>query len=168
MNIAAVIIIILIIFVSVIMVIAGLPGTFVAAGGILLFSMIGGFKVISLELLLWFFFAAVVGEIMEYISGILGAKKYGSSTKGIFGAIIGGMAGAIIVTPLLPGLGTVVGMFAGTFLGAFIGEYISGKDIIKSGRAGWGAFLGRVFAIGLKIIIVLALGAVSIVKYIYG
>jgi hypothetical protein len=105
---------------------------------------------------------------MEYAAGLMGAKRYGASTKGIFGAILGGLVGAVIVTPIIPGLGTVIGMFAGTFLGAFGGEYISGKDLISSGRAGWGAFLGRVFAVGLKVIIVLSAGAVAVFKYLYG
>ncbi len=168
MNILAVIIVILIIFVSVLMVIAGFPGTFVAVGGIFILSLTGGFKIISYKLLLWFLLAATVGEILEYISGMMGARKYGASTKGIFGAIIGGMIGTILLVPVFPGIGTIIGMFFGTFLGAFSGEYISGKSLINSGRAGWGAFLGRVFAIGLKVIIVLSVGAISIVKYIYG
>ncbi|MFW6134275.1 MAG: DUF456 domain-containing protein [Elusimicrobiota bacterium] len=166
MNVLYMLIVVLCMFIGVVMVIAGIPGTFVVWAGVFLVSLLSDFKIISLSLLAVFLGLSVGGEVLEYISGVLGAKRYGASTKGILGAIIGGMLGTVILSMFSPGLGTVIGVLIGTFSGAFLGEYISGKDMISSGKAGWGAFMGRVFAIGIKVLIILAMSSISIWRII--
>jgi uncharacterized protein YqgC (DUF456 family) len=153
-------------FVSVVLASIGLAGTFIVWAGILTCSMIDGFNTVGYWLILLFFILAVIGEVVEYISGIAGAKKFGSSKKGMIGAVVGGMVGAGIFSVLLIGIGTVVGVFVGTFFGAFIGEYIAGKDMISSSKASFGAFLGRIAAIAFKIFIIIIITITSIAKYV--
>jgi len=165
MNYLYVLIVIISAFTGIVMVIFGLPGTFIAWSGVFLTAVLNNFQYINLKLLIFFLLITIAGEALEFISGVLGARKYGASTKGIMGAIVGGMAGAVVMSGILPGIGTVAGLGLGTFSGAFIGEYVSGRDIISSSKAGWGAFLGRVFAIGIKVIAVLFISALAISKY---
>src|SRR5882672_1546323 len=67
---------------------------------------------------------ALLSEIIELAAGAAGAKRGGGSKRGMIGALIGGIAGAIGFTPFIPIplLGTLIGALLGTFLGAIIGE----------------------------------------------
>jgi len=60
----------------------------------------------------------------------------------MFGAIVGGFVGAVWATPLFPFIGTIIGAFVGAFAGASLFEYLGTKDLQKSLRVGFGAFLG--------------------------
>src|SRR3972149_4017462 len=74
-----------------------------------------------------FIILAIVGEVLEYGLGILGAKKRGATKGAIIASIIGGIAGAIIGAPFLFGIGSIIGAFLGAFAGAFLLEYLQGK-----------------------------------------
>ena len=165
MNILYVIIIVLATFIGIIMSVTGLAGSFVVAGAILICSLIDGFNTVGFITVIVFFILAALGEILEYFSGIYGAKKYGASNRGVLGAMIGGLVGAILLSGIFIGVGTVIGILLGTFSGAFIAEYLSGKNMALSSRAGWGALLGRVGAIGFKVCIILGMTTITLLKY---
>ncbi|MGM0441175.1 MAG: DUF456 domain-containing protein [Elusimicrobiota bacterium] len=167
MNILYTVIVLIFGLVGILMVLSGLPGTIVTWIGIFLTALINGFEVIDISLLIIFLGIIILGEVLEFVSGMLGAKKFGGSRKGSAGAIIGGLVGTVFFTTIAPGIGTLIGIIVGTFGGAFIGEYIEGKEVLKAGRAGWGAFLGRVAAMGIKILIILVMGAWALSRYFY-
>ncbi len=152
--------------VGIILASAGFAGTFALWFGIFIVSLMDGFSTISIWWNLVFFILAIIAEVLEYFSSIYSAKKYGASKYGIFGSIIGGILGAVVLSAIIIGVGTIVGVLLGTFIGAFVGEYISGKGFITSGRAGFGAFLGRVAAIVIKVFIILLITGISVIKYI--
>jgi hypothetical protein len=66
----------------------------------------------------------VTAEAVEAIAGAAGAKYGGATRRGMVGAFVGGVIGAIFFTGLLPIpiVGTVVGGLVGSFAGAWIGE----------------------------------------------
>ncbi|MFC2091159.1 DUF456 domain-containing protein [Elusimicrobiota bacterium] len=165
MNILLIIILVITSALGVITAMAGFAGTFIVWAGILLCSVINGFENVGIGYLAFFLFLAILAEIVEYLSGVFGAKKFGATKKGIVGALLGGILGAIVFSVVFFGVGTVIGVFVGTFTGAFIGEYVSGKGIYSSGKAGIGAVIGRITAIFFKIFIILVMSAVSIMKY---
>lgn len=81
--------------------------------------------------------------ILDYVVPALGAKRFNCSRWGVIGSIVG----------------TVIGMFfgpwgllAGPFLGAVAGEFFSGRGLSASLRGGFGAFMGFVFGVMLKVI----------------
>ena len=92
---------------------------------------------------------ALLGEGVELLGGMVGAKSAGSSRRGIVGAFAGGLVGALIGTFVLPVplLGTLLGALIGTFLGALVGE-TTGEQA-RSHREALGpalaATVGRVF-----------------------
>ena len=97
---------------------------------------------------------AVVGEIMEMGASALGVKVGGGSKRGMIGAIIGGIAGGIIFTPLIPipVIGTLIGAVAGTFAGAVIGE-LTRKDpatVSSVAKSASGATIGRILGVLAK------------------
>lgn len=67
---------------------------------------------------------ALIGEALEFAAGAVGTKFGGGTKRGMIGAVIGGIAGAIVLTPLLPipVVGTLVGALVGTFAGAYFAE----------------------------------------------
>jgi hypothetical protein len=66
----------------------------------------------------------VVAELVEAAAGAAGAKAGGATRRGMVGAFVGGIAGAILLTPIIPIpiVGTIAGGLIGSFAGAWIGE----------------------------------------------
>src|SRR3990172_8450772 len=106
----------------------GLPGNFIILADSLLYGWYGGFKEITHKVILILIILAIVGEVLEYGLGILGAKKRGATKGAIIASIIG----------------SIIGAFLGAFGGAFLLEYLQGKGVNQAIESGWGAFLGRV------------------------
>ncbi|MGH7800188.1 MAG: DUF456 family protein [Thermodesulfobacteriota bacterium] len=131
-------------FAGLVSLIFGLPGNFIILAASLLYGWYGGFKEITYKVILILIILAIVGEVVEYGLGILGAKKRGATKGAIIASIIGGIAGAIIGMPFLFGIGSIIGAFLGAFGGAFLLEYLQGKGVDQAIESGWGAFLGRI------------------------
>lgn len=89
---------------------------------------------------------ALVGEGVEALSGLVGARLGGATRRGMVGAVLGGVIGAIALTPLVPVplLGTLVGALLGTFAGAWIGEATARERRSRraTARAAFAAVLG--------------------------
>lgn len=110
---------------------------------------------------------AFVGEIIEFFSGMGGAKKAGSGWWGAFAAIGGAIIGAIAGTFLIPilFLGTLLGACFGAGLGTLAVELKMGKEMHESMRSGFGAGLGVFvgttgkFLIGVLIWAIIAVAA---------
>ena len=94
-----------------------LPGNWAVVGLTALYAWLGPE---TPELGALFFVAlvgmAVVGEVVEFLTQIWGAKKYGSSGKATFAGMIGAIAGAIFFAPFLFGIGAIFGALAGLWL----------------------------------------------------
>jgi len=131
----------------------GLPGTFMILGAAVLYGFLTGFAKITGSMLLLMLLFTIIGEVAEYIFGVIGAKRYGSSTKGIVFSIVGGFFGAILGAPLFFGLGAIIGALCGAFIGAVLVElYTYGLEEWKQAlRSGWGNFLGRMAGMFFKI-----------------
>ena len=145
--------------VSLIVLFIGLPGTFMILGATFLYALLTGFVKVTGGMLFLMLLATLIGEVAEYFFGIIGAKRYGSSTKGIVFSIIGGFAGAIVGAPLLFGLGAIIGALCGAFAGAVAIElYTFGLgEWQKALRSGWGNFLGRIAGMIFKIAIAIGM-----------
>ena len=97
---------------------------------------------------------AALVTVLDYVVPAAGAKKYGASTFGVWGSIIGLLIGFFFLS--------VLGMFIGGFVGAVAAEILAGRKRKEALRAGWGAFVGNLFGIGLK----LALSGVILLFYV--
>jgi uncharacterized protein len=112
---------------------------------------------------------AIIGEILEFISGALGTKYGGGTRRGMIGAIIGGIIGAIVFTPIIPIplIGTLIGALIGTFAGAAIGEITAEKpqslrgSIIPASGATLGRILGTVGKAGIAVVMWLVLSVAA-------
>jgi hypothetical protein len=74
---------------------------------------------------------AALGEVIELLAGAAGARGGGASARGMWGALIGGILGVLLLTPVLlfiPVIGSLVGAVLGTFIGAVVGEMSGTRD----------------------------------------
>jgi len=86
------------------------------------------------EFLFTWGFLTVVVTVLDYVVPAWGTRKFGGSKKGVWGSILGLIAGLLFFPPM--------GIIIGPFLGAVAGEMIDGKDFNPALRAGFGSFIG--------------------------
>ncbi|MBW2599194.1 MAG: DUF456 domain-containing protein [Deltaproteobacteria bacterium] len=130
-------------FAGIFSIIFGLPGTFLILGDVIIYSWITGFEKIGFKIIIVLVFISLLAETVDFFPGIAGARRYGSSKTGVALSIIGGIIGAILMTPVLLGLGAIIGVFLGGFAGAFLGEYLEQRKLKPAIRAGYGSLIGR-------------------------
>lgn len=138
-------------------------GTLIILIGSILYAFLTEFSIIQPKVLIIIFVLYLIGEAIEYIAIITGAKKFGASNAAVFGAFIGGVLGAALGAGFL-GIGLIFGAFFGIFSGAFLVELIVKRDLIKSLKAGAGSLLGRFGSIVIKVIIAIAMFAIMAVS----
>ena len=111
------------------------PGTTVILAAALLHQIMLGTE----RSLGWWNIAALVlltllSYALEFFAGYFGAKRFGATKLGAFGAVIGAIAGLFFPFP---------GLIVGPVVGALAGELVAGKRLVSAGRAGWGTLLGN-------------------------
>ena len=120
-----------------------LPGPSLGLLGLLLLALVNHFSppltptLIAIMAILTF---VVTG--LDYITPLIGAKRYGASKWGVWGSVAG-MAIGIFISPL--------GMIVGAFIGAVVAEWLVQKERGKALKAGWGVFIGTLFGAVLKL-----------------
>lgn len=85
----------------------------------------------------------VAVTVLDYIVPTWGAAKFHCSKFGMIGCFVGTVVGLFFL-PL--------GVVAGPFLGAFVGEIAAGKVFSCSLRGAFGAFLGFLAGICMKLV----------------
>jgi len=137
----------------------GLPGTWMIFSATLVYAWVTDFAQVSGGLLLLFGLLTVAGEVVEYVFGIAGARRFGSSNRGILFSILGGFAGAIVGAPLFFGFGAILGALVGAFLGAVLIELLTygPTEWKKAVRSGWGNFVGRIAGVITKMAIAIGM-----------
>src|SRR5437764_4954530 len=126
-----------------------LPGTtIILAAAIIHRIMLGPHKTIGWQTMIVLVLLTLATYAIDIFAGYFGAKYFGATKWGTFGAVLGALVG------LFFGL---IGLFVGPVIGATIGEVIAGKRMIEACRAGWGSLLGNIGAVLARLIIALAM-----------
>jgi uncharacterized protein YqgC (DUF456 family) len=103
----------------------------------------------------------VLAELIDNLLSMTGVRKFGGSSRTMWWAVLGGLAGALVFS-LLSGLTGIVGLVGGPvgfvigallppLAGGLLGGYLAGywyerrqgAEQAAARRAGWGALLGR-------------------------
>lgn len=79
------------------------------------------------------FLLTVLSFIVDFVSGAIGAKKFGASRWGAIGGIVGAIVGIFFGLP---------GIILGPLIGVLGGEILGGKGLLPAGRSTWGTLLG--------------------------
>lgn len=130
-----------------------LPGNWVAVAVIALYAWLGpdmGRVEIGWEVLAISFVLAVLGEVVEFVAGAVGARRAGASRRStmyaILGSFVGAIIGAIVGVPI-PIIGSLIAAVlfgaVGATCGAMYGEWSAGTPWKESWPIGQAAFWGR-------------------------
>ena len=144
------------IFLGLVMIPFGMPGTLVIFAGALCYYLLVPAGAIGLTTVIVMGVLMIAAEGLEWVLTARFTKKYGGSRRAGWGAVLGGMVGAFMGVPV-PVIGSVVGAFVGAFIGAFVFEWSRGSTHGTATRVAWGAFIGRITAAALKVAIGLAM-----------
>jgi uncharacterized protein YqgC (DUF456 family) len=125
-------------------VLPALPGTLFVLGGIVLGAWIDDFTRVGWGVLTVVIVLAVLAWVLDYVAGLLGARKAGASRQAIIGAALGTVAG------LFMGL---VGVFFMPLVGAAVGEYIAQRDHGRAVKVGVATWLGIMAGMVSKVVI---------------
>jgi uncharacterized protein len=125
------------------------PGTtIILAGAVIHRVMLGPEKSIGWRSIVVLILLTLATYALDFVSGYFGAKYFGATKWGMFGAVIGAIIGILF---------GIVGLLIGPVIGAIVGEFIAGKRMIDAGRAGWGSLLGNLGGMVGKLVIALAM-----------
>jgi len=117
--------------------------------------MLGPEKSIGWKTIVGLILLTLVSYAFHFLGGYFGAKYFGATKWGAFGAIVGALIGLFF---------GIIGLFAGPVIGAVAGEFIAGKRMIDAGRAGWGSLLGNLGATTGRLVIALVMITIFLVN----
>lgn len=136
-----------------------LPGLILIFGAALAYGIFDKFQHITPTVLVILGLLTIVGIALDYFAGVIGAKHYGASKYGTWGAIIGAVAGLF----LFP-----FGLLIFPPLGVIIGEMLSGKQLEQAISSAWGTCLGMLGGAVAKIGIGVIMTGIFIWKAVQG
>ena len=140
----------------------GLPGTFLQVGAALVMTIASDGARMGWGWVGLFFGMALVGELIEFLSGQWGTRRFGGSRHAAWGALIGGVLGAVVGGIPIPVVGSIVMSFLGTFAGALLGEMYRQRTAAPALRVGLGAVVGRSIGVGTKLFLGVVMLMISI------
>ena len=136
--------------VSILLILLGLAGAILPAipgiplvfGGMLLAAWTDHFQHIGWVTLTLLGVLSLFAMLIDFLAGMLGAKRVGASGWALFGAAVGTIVGLFFGVP---------GLLLGPFVGAVAGELLAGSKINKATKVGIGTWLGLLFGTLLKL-----------------
>ena len=122
-----------------------LPGTvIILCAAVLHHFMLGDGQSVGWGTLIILTVLMLLSQVLEFVSGSLGAKYFGASRWGAIGGILGGVIGIFFGLP---------GIFLGPLIGVLAGELLGGKGILPAGKSTWGTLLGTAAGMAGKLTI---------------
>ena len=129
------------------------PATLVILLGAFLRELLLGFRELSLESWLLLGALALLATLLDNLAALVGARRYGASRAGLWGAFLGGILGLSL---------GAAGVLVLPFLLAWLFEYLSGRKAEEALRAAWGTLVGLLGGVVAKVLVHLAMGLVVV------
>lgn len=153
-------------FLSIILLILGILGTFLPVLPGLVLSLAGlliykyGTDADLSMLYIWtFVILTLASAVLNYVIPAKTNRKYGGTRWGSIGSVIGTIVGMFLPIPL----GFLVGMFAGVFIGELLHD---SKDMNKALKSTKGAFIGFIYGTGFSLVVGIAMLLVVILDIV--
>ncbi len=121
-----------------------LPGTLLVWAGLLLGAWIDDFTRVSVGTVVFVTLLAALAWALDFVAGLMGAKRAGASKLALVGAATGTVLG------LLMGL---IGVLFMPLIGAAIGEYWAQKDQQRAAKVALATWLGMMLGMVAKVVI---------------
>ena len=113
---------------------------------VIVFGVVDHFVHLSAWDIVWLAIFSAVVMLVEFLSGVIGAKWAGAH----WSSILWGVAGLLIGSLVIPV--PIFGSLAGMFIGVLLSEWYRTNDIRKANKAATGSFLGWLAGTGFKIL----------------
>lgn len=149
-----------IMFLCILLIPLGLPGTWLEVGIITIGAIL---SYVSWVIVLVVFILALIAEVLEFLIVRAMSARYGGTPAVFWGAIVGGIIGVFVGVPI-PVFGSVAGGVLGSFLGAVAVSVYRSRDLLAASRVGWGVVLARGMAAFVKVatgFVILVLGGTA-------
>ncbi len=138
--------------------IPALPGIPLIWGAMLVYGIIEGFHEMEPAFLIATLTVVMLAQVAEHYARAWGAKRHGAGRAGMWGAVIGSIAGFFFMP---------WGLLLGPFLGALLAELIAGRSMDEALRAGWGGLIGVLGSVAVNFVLAVALTAAFVLKVIF-
>jgi uncharacterized protein len=125
-------------------VIPAIPGPLLGYVALILVAIPGGWSLIPVWLLILLGVAAVAATVLDNVLPALSSKKAGAGKAGVWGSILGMIAGSFF---------TPIGTIVGAFVGALLGELIFNRENEQPLKAALGVFKGTMLGIMMKLVV---------------
>ncbi|NLW25680.1 MAG: DUF456 domain-containing protein [Clostridia bacterium] len=136
-----------------------LPGTGLMFFALLVYGFFDKWTAFSPLFVLGVGFLTLLSILLDYFSGVVGARKFGATKSGIWGGLIGSFLGVLFGGPL--------GLIWGVIIGVILGEIVSGKDIERAFKTSLGTIIGMAGGVIAQFIIALLIFVGVILKIFF-
>ncbi len=136
-----------------------LPGVPLVFAGMLLAAWADHYQHIGAVTLTILGVLSIAALLIDFVAGLLGAKRVGASKRALWGAAIGTVIGLFFGLP---------GLLLGTFVGAVVGELSAGGKLNKATRVGIGTWLGLLFGTLAKLALCFTMIGVFVLAFVFG
>jgi hypothetical protein len=139
-------------------VLPALPGTALILAGILLGAWIDDFTRVGPLVLTLIGVLALLAWVLDYVAGLMGAKKAGASRQALMGAALGTVLGIFM---------GLVGVLFMPLVGAAVGEYIARRDEKNALKVGVATWLGIIAGLLAKVVLACMMIGVFVAALIF-
>ena len=120
-----------------------LPGTLLVWAGLLLGAWIDDFTRVSVPTVVFITLLAALAWALDFVAGLLGAKRVGASRLALLGAAVGTVAGIFM---------GLVGVLFMPLVGAAVGEYWTQRDQQRAAKVALATWIGLLLGIVAKVV----------------
>ncbi len=121
-----------------------LPGTLLVWAGLLLGAWIGDFARVSVLTVVFITLLAALAWALDFVAGLMGAKRAGASKLALVGAAVGTVVGIFM---------GLVGVLFMPLVGAAAGEYWAKRDQQRAAKVALATWLGLILGMVAKVVI---------------
>lgn len=119
-----------------------LPGVPIVFAGMWLAAWVGDYSLIGTGALVLLGVLTGLAVLLDFIAGVLGARRVAASGKALWGAAIGTVVGMFF---------GLAGLLFGPFVGALVGEASAGRTFRRSTHVGVATWIGLLFGTLAKV-----------------
>ncbi len=100
----------------------------------------------------------VLTLVLDFVAGVLGAKRVAASRAALVGAGLGSVVGIF---------GGFLGVILGPFLGAALGELYARRDMLRAGKVALATWIGMLLGSLAKVALAIVMVGVFLVAWIF-
>ena len=124
------------------------PGLPLMMGGMWLWAWVEGYAKVGSTALITLGVLTALGMLLDFVAGLLGARKVKASKEAVTGAFLGSLVGIFFGLP---------GMILGPFVGAILGEIKARSSMGRALDVGVATWMGLLFGALMKLAIGIAM-----------